>query len=181
MPLDVKNCATEDAIWAGALSWWRIQFVAMIGQTHMTLSESFKNVFVLILIDTLSSGNPLFMNNTHGIKEAHKHAFHFWLGHACLLWPWWSLWTPFQTLAFGLWIILEKPTLIANDNSGSPSKSFPCVGGTVTEFNTKKKDGITLSDIPCFHFRDKVHKYVLTCHAPTSQWVTAKPCHCKSG
>ena len=42
-----------------------------------SLSESFKNVFVVIMIHCLSSGNPLFVNNTHGIKEAHKHAFHF--------------------------------------------------------------------------------------------------------
>jgi len=82
-----------------------------------SLSESFKNVFVVLLIDCLSSGNPLFVNNTHGIKEAHKHSFHFWLGHACFHWPWWSLRTPFQTLAFGLWIILEKPTLVTSDNS----------------------------------------------------------------
>ena len=42
-----------------------------------SLSESFKHVILEILIDCLSSGNPLFVNNTHGIKEAHKHAFHF--------------------------------------------------------------------------------------------------------
>ena len=34
-----------------------------------------------------------------------------------------------------------------------------CCGGTATEFNTKK-DGIPLSDIPCFHFRDEVRKHV---------------------
>jgi len=44
---------------------------------HDSLSESFKNVFVAILIGCLSSRNPLFVNNTHGIKEAHKHAFQF--------------------------------------------------------------------------------------------------------
>jgi hypothetical protein len=57
------------------------------------------------------------VNNTHGIKEAHKHAFNFWLGHACFLWSWWSLWTPFQILMFGLWIIREKPSLVNSDNS----------------------------------------------------------------
>ena len=47
-----------------------------------SLSESFKNVFVGILIDCLSSRNAPFVNNTHGIKEAHKHAFQFCLGLA---------------------------------------------------------------------------------------------------
>jgi len=41
------------------------------------LYESFKKVFVVILVDCLSSGNPLFLNSTHGIKETHKHAFRF--------------------------------------------------------------------------------------------------------
>ena len=66
--------------------------------------------------DCLSSRNPLFVNNNHGINEAHKHAFHSCLGHVCFLWPWWSLWTPLQMLMFGLWIILEKPTLFTSDN-----------------------------------------------------------------
>ena len=50
-----------------------------------------------------------------------------------------------------------------------------CCGGTVTEFNTKKKD------VPCFHFHDKVQKHVLTCHALTPHWGIAKPCHFKWG
>jgi hypothetical protein len=44
---------------------------------HDSLSESFKNVFVGMLIDCLSSRNSLFVNNTFGIKEAHKQAFQF--------------------------------------------------------------------------------------------------------
>jgi len=59
-------------------------------------------------------------------------------------------------------------------------KFFMCCGGTVTEFNTKK-DGIPLHDVPCFHFRDEVRKHVFTRQAPTPQWITAKPCHCKWG
>jgi len=47
-------------------------------------------------------------------------------------------------------------------------KFSTCCGETVTEFNTKK-DGIPLSDIPCFHFRDEVRTHVLTCQAPTPQ------------
>jgi len=82
-----------------------------------SLYESFNDVFVVILIDCLSSGNPLFLNSTHEIKEKHKHAF---------------------------------------------------------RFNTKQ-DGITLSDILCFHFRDEVRKHVLTRQTPTPQLVTAKP------
>jgi len=53
-----------------------------------------------------------------------------------------------------------------------------CCGGSVTEFNIKK-DGIPLRDVPCFHFRDEVREHVLTRQAPTPQWITAKPCHCK--
>ena len=53
-------------------------------------------------------------------------------------------------------------------------------GGIVTEFNTKK-DGIPLRNVPCFHFYDKIHKHLLTCHAHTSHWGIAMPCHCKWG
>ena len=44
--------------------------MAVFGRTRMTLSESFKNVFVVILIDCLSRENPFFVNNTHGIVNA---------------------------------------------------------------------------------------------------------------
>jgi len=44
---------------------------------HESISESFKNVFVVIVIDCLSNRISLFVNNTPGIKEAHKHAFQF--------------------------------------------------------------------------------------------------------
>jgi hypothetical protein len=54
-----------------------------------------------------------------------------------------------------------------------------CCGVIVTEFNTKMMAYITLRDIQCFHFHDKVHKHLLTCHAPTSHCGIAKPCHCK--
>jgi hypothetical protein len=40
---------------------------------------------------------------------------------------------------------------------------------------------IPLRDVPCFHFHDKVHKHLLTCHAPTPHRGFAKPCHCKWG
>jgi len=41
--------------------------------------------------------------------------------------------------------------------------------------------GIPLRDVQCLHFHDKVHKHVLTCHAPTPHWGIAKSCHCKWG
>ena len=44
-----------------------------------------------------------------------------------------------------------------------------------------QKNGLSLRDIPCFHFRDEVRKHVLARQAPTPKWVTAKPCHCKWG
>ena len=59
-------------------------------------------------------------------------------------------------------------------------KSSMCCGGNVTEFKTKK-DGILLRGVRCLHFHDVVHKHVLTCHAPTPHWDTAKSCHCASG
>ena len=59
--------------------------------------------------------------------------------------------------------------------------SFPCVVVALSSSLTHKKDGIPLSDIPCFHFHDEVRKHVLTRQAPTPQWVTAKACYCKSG
>jgi hypothetical protein len=56
-----------------------------------------------------------------------------------------------------------------------------CCGSNVTEFSIKKLAYISLDDVPCFHFHDKVHKPLLTCHAPTPHWGIAKPCYCKWG
>jgi hypothetical protein len=36
-------------------------------------------------------------------------------------------------------------------------------------------------DVPCFQLHGKVHKHLVTCHAPTLHWGIAKPCHCKWG
>jgi len=41
--------------------------------------------FLCSNIDCLSFRNPLFVNITHGTKEAHNHTFLFWLGHTCFL------------------------------------------------------------------------------------------------
>ena len=87
---------------------------------HDPLSWPFKNFCVVILIDCLSS-----RNNTHGIKEAHKHAFHFWVEHTCLLWPWY----PFERHS-KLWHLvsasywknqLSSPMITWSINSGSAS------------------------------------------------------------
>ena len=56
-----------------------------------------------------------------------------------------------------------------------------CCGGIVTEFNIKRTAYISLRDVPCFHFHDKIHKHLLTWNAPTPHWGIAKPCHCKWG
>jgi hypothetical protein len=56
-----------------------------------------------------------------------------------------------------------------------------CFGGTVNEFNPQRGGGISLRDIPCFHFHDEVYKHLLTCQAPTTHWGIAQPCHSKWG
>jgi hypothetical protein len=45
--------------------------------SHDASPQSLMIFCVVILTDCLCSRNPLFVNNTHGIKEAHKHAFNF--------------------------------------------------------------------------------------------------------
>ena len=44
-----------------------------------------------------------------------------------------------------------------------------------------KRAGITLCDVPCFRFYNKVHRQDLTHQAPTPFWGIAKPFHCKWG
>jgi len=56
-----------------------------------------------------------------------------------------------------------------------------CCGRIVTEFNTERKDGIPLRDVPCFHFHDEIHKHLLTCQAPTPHWGNSQQCHCNWG
>jgi hypothetical protein len=56
-------------------------------------------------------------------------------------------------------------------------KFTTCCGGTVTEL----LKSLPLRDVPCFHFRDKVHKHLLICQAPTPHWGITQPCHCKWG
>ena len=59
---------------------------------------------------------------------------------------------------------------------------FPmCCDDIVTEVSIKNMAYISLCDVPCFHFHDKVHKHLLTCHASTPHWGIATPCHCKCG
>jgi hypothetical protein len=75
----------------------------------------------------------------------------------------------------------ERLVLLTLHHLQRPTVVFSmCCGGNVTEFNTKK-DGTPLCDVLSFHFHDKVHKHVLTCHTPTPHWGTAKPCHCNWG
>jgi hypothetical protein len=77
MHLEVKNSAAESAAWAGAFVMKDPVFLNDWTNPHYPFSESLKNFCVVMLIGCLSSRNPLFVNNTHGIKETHKHAFHF--------------------------------------------------------------------------------------------------------
>ena len=70
----------------------------------------------------------------------------------------------------------------ALDIASSPKAcwSFPCVVVALSLSLTQKK-GISLHDVPCFHFHNRVHKYVLTRQAPTPHWGIAKPCYYKWG
>jgi hypothetical protein len=74
----------------------------------------------------------------------------------------------------------ERFVLLTLHHLQRPAEISMCCGGIFTEFNihTHTK-GITLRDVPCFHFQDRVHKRILERQGPTPHWGIAKPCHCK--
>jgi hypothetical protein len=110
------NCLIESILWAGALSWWKIQSLGqcwgLYAQLHITASVSPHNKLDWLM----ASWNELEVNNTLDSEESDKHYLHMWFWHVNFLASWVSQLFPLQMLSLALGIILKALCFILSVN-----------------------------------------------------------------
>ena len=114
---------------------------------HQTL----QNVFVDVLINSLTLWQEFCDDNSMDIKKSDQHHFGFGLKHPRLFGSWWQCTLPYKALRFGEWIILKDPWLIASNNSFQQvGFSFELLRNVLTHFHTPLLLCFIL--LPWYHF-----------------------------
>ncbi len=99
-----------------ALSWWNNQelFAHNSGQTWRIHSRicrrvfKYRSAFIVVFW-----GQKFRMDQACLIEKCNKHCFHLQLRHPGFLRPRFTLANPLYTLTTSLWVVLEKPRLVA--------------------------------------------------------------------